>query len=224
MYVLYNICMFFYFLLMGPYYLIHVLTREHYRAGLKQRLGFVPWSACAPGKALTVWFHGVSVGEIQVLLDLGGELKAALPHIHPVYSTTTLAAQRLAAGRLADGADLIYFPLDIPFAVRRALDRVNPALVLLAETELWPNFLRRCHARDIPVILVNGRISSRSFGRYRMIRGFTRIFLPWIEQFLMQDKDYASRITELGAPAGRVLVTGNMKADARPASGGNTKA
>lgn len=223
MYLFYNSCLILFFILTAPYYLFHILLREHYRAGLRQRLGFVAMRPGNDGAAVRVWFHGVSVGEIQVLLDLGEKLAAESPHVRPVYSTTTLTAQRLAAGRLAAGRDLIYFPLDIPFAVRRALDRVNPALVVLAETELWPNFLRECHRRNIPVLLVNGRISDRSFGRYRVMRGFTRIFLPWVEAFMMQSQTYAERIISLGAPAARVRVTGNMKADSvaapRAASG-----
>jgi 3-deoxy-D-manno-octulosonic-acid transferase len=213
MYWFYNSCLALYFLITLPYYALHLVLREHYRAGLWQRLGFI--AVGKKGQGVTsgerrVWLHGVSVGEIQTLLSLGERLGNT---IRPIYSTTTLTAQRIAAGKLKAGQALIYFPLDIPFAVRRSLDRVRPDFVVLAETELWPNFLRECHRRNIPMILVNGRISERSYGRYYKIRRFTRIFLPWIERFLMQDATYAERIVALGAPLDRVHVTGNMKAD-----------
>ncbi len=218
MIVFYNACLILYLLVSAPYCFFHLLLKEHYRAGLRQRLGFVRVRPQDAG--IHVWFHGVSVGEIQVLLDLGQMLQRSGATIRPVYSTTTLTAQRLAATRLGPDADLIYFPLDIPFAVRRALDRVRPALVVVAETELWPNFLNECSARKIPVVIVNGRISDRSFGRYRMIRSLTSRILPLIEKFCMQSEIYAARIIALGAPPDRVIVTGNMKADAFATLGG----
>ncbi len=217
MLVFYNACLILFFLVSAPYYFFHMLLKEHYRAGLRQRLGFVRVRSHDAG--MRVWFHGVSVGEIQVLLDLGQMLERADVTIRAVYSTTTLTAQRLAATRLGPDSDLIYFPLDIPCAVRRALDRVRPALVVLAETELWPNFLRACNERKIPVVIVNGRISDRSYGRYRLIRCLTSRILPLIGKFCMQSDIYAARIIALGAPAERVVVTGNMKADVSPTLG-----
>ncbi len=212
MYPFYNACLTLYFLLTAPYYALHVILREHYRAGFGQRLGFVPREKSP--SAHRVWFHGVSVGEIQMLIELGRRLGEAIPGLQSVYSTTTLTAQKLASKRLASqNAHLIYYPLDLPFAVRRALRRVNPSLVVVAETELWPNFLRECHRRQIPVVLVNGRISERSYRGYRLIRSLTRNFLPCIDLFLMQNEQYAKRILELGAPADRLRITGNMKAD-----------
>ena len=122
-YLLYNVLLFLYFLATSPYYLLHLALREHYRAGFFQRLGFVP-AARRPGPC--VWFHGVSVGEIQTLIELGEKLSRDFPSLHPVYSTTTLTAHRIALRRLGNGADLIYYPLDIPFAVNRALQRIKP--------------------------------------------------------------------------------------------------
>ncbi len=218
MYLLYNIALYGFFLLAGPYYLLHLLMKEHYRAGLRQRLGFV---RVPPKQGYRVWFHGVSVGEIQTLAalaeTLAGQRAKGLP-IEPVYSTTTLTGQRLARAKLPAHRNLFYFPLDLNFAVRRALHRAQPDMVVLAETELWPNFLKECRRRSVRVILVNGRISSKSFERYALIRRFTRMFLPFVELFLMQNEDYARRIIALGAPGERVVVTGNMKADAPAAS------
>ncbi len=214
MFLLYNITLYCFFLLAGPYYLLHLLMKEHYRAGLRQRLGFVK---VPPKQGYRIWFHGVSVGEIQTLAalaeTLAGQRAKGLP-IEPVYSTTTLTGQRLARAKLPGHRSLFYFPLDFGFAVRRALYRVRPDMVVLAETELWPNFLNECRRRNVRVILVNGRISPRSFRRYSLMRRFTRIFLPFVEIFLMQNEEYARRIIALGAPAEKVSVTGNMKADA----------
>jgi 3-deoxy-D-manno-octulosonic-acid transferase len=142
-----------------------------------------------------------------------------LPQHALVVSTVTLTGQRLASDLFRDqAARVFYFPLDWTWAVRRALDAVNPAVVLVMETELWPNFLRECKARQIPVALVNGRISRKSFGRYVKIRFFLRRVLEGLSVAVMQSDKDAERISELGMREDRVFTVGNLKFE----SGGYT--
>jgi 3-deoxy-D-manno-octulosonic-acid transferase len=139
-------------------------------------------------------------------------LRARHPEIPLLVSTTTetgrgVAEQRIPADRF------LFFPLDFGWAVRRALARLQPRLVLLTETELWPNFLAACAAHGVPVVLINGRISPRSFPRYRRVRRWFERVLGHVRLFCMQSAEDAQRIIALGAPADRVRVTGNLKYD-----------
>lgn len=168
-----------------------------------------------------IWLHAVSVGEVLSSVTLARELKAAHPDRPLIVSTTTMTGQALARERLNFADGFLYFPLDWAFAVQRAVDAVKPAVVVIVETEIWPNFLRVCAKRNIPVAFVSGRISDRSFTRYQRylslvgfyLRPMLRKTLSFASVFLMQSESDAERIRELGAPANRVRVAGNLKYD-----------
>jgi 3-deoxy-D-manno-octulosonic-acid transferase len=163
----------------------------------------------------------VSVGEALSSITLARRLKEAYPNRPLIISTTTNTGQALARERMPFADAVIYFPLDWAFCVRRALDAVRPSVVLVLETEIWPNFLREAGRRKIPILFVSGRISDRSFARYQsylgvfgfFLRPFLRSALSNASAFLMQSEKDANRVRALGAPADRVRVSGNLKYD-----------
>jgi 3-deoxy-D-manno-octulosonic-acid transferase len=175
----------------------------------------------AGGGAGAIWIHAVSVGEVLSGVALAQKLKAAYPQRALIISTTTQTGQALARERVKAADGVIYFPFDWAFCVRRALDAVKPALVIVLETEIWPNFLREADRRNVPVIFVSGRISDKSFARYQKFFGWAGFYLrPFLRDalgharaFLMQSGRDAERGRELGAPEGRVFVSGNLKYD-----------
>jgi len=195
-----------------------MLTAGKYRAGLAGRLGVVPQALrdAARGRR-AIWLHAVSVGEIIAAGRLVAELEAALPeHIICISTTTrtgyTLAQQRFGSQRV------FYFPLDFAFIVRRYLRATNPELLILVETEFWPNLLLQCAQRGVPVAVVNARISDRSLPRYRRLRGLWKPLLAKIALFSAQSEEDATRLRDLGAPPERVRVLGNLKFDVRSAA------
>src|SRR5678816_1790171 len=191
-----------------PHFLIQALAHGKYIAGLRQRLGSIP---PVNGKPV-IWLHCVSVGETQAARPLAKRLKQQFPQHDLVVSTITLTGQTLAQDVFRNqAASIFYFPFDWRWTVRRALKAVNPAVVLIMETELWPNFLRECKAREIPVAVVNGRISRKSFGRYLKIRFFLRRVLACLSMAVMQSERDAERIRELGMRTDRVFSAGNLK-------------
>src|SRR5208282_1549762 len=168
----------------------------------------------APG---AIWIHAVSVGEALAAKPLVEGLKQRFPERAVFVSTTTETGQRLARERLQPADGIFYFPLDWVVSVRRALQAIRPALVIVMETEIWPNFLREARRRNVLVVFANARISERSFARYKrweFLVGpfFTRV-LRDAELFLAQTPEDAARLDEMGAPDGRVEVTGNLKYD-----------
>ncbi len=192
-----------------PVFAAQAIFRGKYRRGLGERLGRVPtWAGPAP----PIWLHAVSVGEVMAAAPLARELVSRRPDLPLLVSTVTDTGRGVAEQRLP-AKQFTFFPLDFPWAVRPALDRLRPRAVLLTETEIWPNFLRACDLRGIPVVLVNGRISPRSFPRYRRVgRLFARV-LRGIGLFCMQTPEDADRVLALGAPRERVHVVGNLKFD-----------
>jgi 3-deoxy-D-manno-octulosonic-acid transferase len=169
------------------------------------------------------WIHAVSVGEAAAAAPLVEGIRRRWPEVSVVLSTVTPTGARVVRGALGRVATHRYFPLDLPRPVRRALDGVNPRFFIGLETELWPNFLRALAARGVPAMIANGRISDRSFRRYRLVRPFMARMLGGVSVFAMQSHEDARRIIALGAPAARVVVTGNLKADLRPERGGDER-
>ncbi|MEI6633799.1 MAG: 3-deoxy-D-manno-octulosonic acid transferase [Chlamydiota bacterium] len=211
---LYNFLLDLFFILAAPWFAVQVARKKKYRAGIAQRLGRYPKELedSLRGKRC-VWVHAVSVGEVLAALPLVKALAKSLPGRRVVLSTVTLTGQRVAREKAGGDAAVIYFPLDLRFAVRRALDLVSPALVAIVETELWPNFIAETAGRGVPLLIVNGRISDRSFRGYRRLRVLLRRILPLITRFSMQTELDAERIRALGAPPEKVEVGGNMKFD-----------
>ena len=221
---------FIYSLLMGlaaflltPYWVVQGLRHGKYFSNLGQRLGFsFPTLSRLPeNRTGAIWLHAVSVGEAISGITLARRLKQAYPDRPLIVSTTTLTGQALARERMPFADAIFYFPLDWAFCVRRALRAVRPSIVIVLETEIWPNFLREAQRRTVPVVFVSGRISDRSFARYqRFLAGFGFFLRPFLRSalsdasaFLMQSERDAERIRALGAPAARVLVSGNLKYD-----------
>ncbi|HET8924088.1 MAG TPA: 3-deoxy-D-manno-octulosonic acid transferase [Candidatus Acidoferrum sp.] len=223
MYFIYSFLMGLAALLLAPYWLVQGLRQGKYLSNLGQRLGFSfpALSKLSPERAGAIWIHAVSVGEALAGAAFARRLKEAYPDRPLIVSTTTITGQALARERMPFADAVIYFPLDWFFCVRRALNAVRPSLVLVLETEIWPNFLREAGKRNIPVVFVSGRISDRSFARYQKYLGMFGFFLrPFLKDvlsrasaFLMQGEKDAERIRILGAPADRVHVSGNLKYD-----------
>ncbi len=223
MYLIYSLLMGLAALLLLPYWLIQGLRRGKYLSNLGERLGlsFPSLGALPAQRAGAIWVHAVSVGEALSSVALARRLKEAYPDRPLVVSTTTITGQTLARERMPFADAVIYFPLDWAFCVRRALHAVRPSIVVILETEIWPNFLREARRREIPVLFVSGRISDRSFARYQgYLRKFGFFLRPFLESalgnasaFLMQSQNDAQRIRSLGAPADRVCVSGNFKYD-----------
>jgi 3-deoxy-D-manno-octulosonic-acid transferase len=192
-----------------PSVLAQMLVRGKYRRGLAERFGRPqPWE----GSATPLWLHAVSVGEAMAAAPLARELARRRPDVPLLVSTTTETGRAVAEQRLP-ASRFVFFPVDLAWIVRPTLARLRPRAVLLTETELWPNFLTACAAQAVPCVLINGRISPRSFPRYRLVRPYFRTVLRHMRLFCMQSQADADRILALGAPPDRVVVTGNLKYD-----------
>jgi 3-deoxy-D-manno-octulosonic-acid transferase len=211
MYFIYTLALIAFTVLLLPAFVYRNLKHQKYLSSLGQRLGFL--SPDIRTGAPTVWVHAVSVGETLAVGPLVKELHQRWPHHRIVFSTITLTGQTIAQEKFSSLAQVIYFPFDFVSCVRRALDAVAPALVLIVETEIWPNFLRECRRRQIPVVLLNGRISDGSFRRYRLVRRWMSLVLSDFRLCLMQDEQGAERLRALGAPDEHLAVTGNLKFD-----------
>ncbi len=208
MFLLYN-------LLLVPYYLFRVLQTSKYRGSLAQRFGRLPFDETF---RQSIWLHAVSVGEVLSCEELVAGLRRRFPNVKLLVSTTTATGQKMAReklGRLADG--IFYSPIDLPFAVRRVLRRLRPRLVIVAETEIWPNLFRETKRSGAGLLLVNARLSDRSAPRYRRLRFFFRRVLGWPDAILAQSDLDRRRLLEAGAPPERVEVGGNLKFDFRAA-------
>ncbi len=213
MYFIYSLLLLVGVTLYLPRVISDAIRYGKYATGLAERLGGV--ARLEAGGRPVVWLHCVSVGETHAARPLVESLVKLYPAHALVVSTTTLTGQRVARDVFkSHAASVFYFPLDWAWTVRRALDRINPSVVLVMETELWPRFLRVCRARRIPVALVNGRISPRSFRNYRLIRFFISDVVNNLTRAIMQAAPDAGRIAALGLAPERIEVSGNIKFDA----------
>jgi 3-deoxy-D-manno-octulosonic-acid transferase len=214
MYIVYSLLLWGAALLSLPWWLVQMLRLGKYRSGLPERLGFVPdpLKTVKPG---CIWVHAVSVGEVLAVSQLVAELQKKYPERQILVSTTTATGQSLARQRFSEKR-VFFMPLDFGFAVRRYLTALRPQLIVIAETEFWPNLLHLARKQQASLAIVNARISDRSFPRYRRFGWFFRRVLAEVDLFLAQTAEDAQRLREIGAATGRVQVSGNLKFDVRP--------
>ncbi len=199
---------------MLPYYLLRMARRGGYRQGFLQRLGrYAPDVKDRLAAPRRIWMHAVSVGEMYVALRFIEGWRQAHPDAAFVVTTNTSTAHRLAERTMNPADVLLYFPVDLPPVVRSVLDRIQPVRVIMTEGELWPNLLREVHRRGIPLALINGRVSDRSFPRYRRLRALFGPVLNRFDTICAQGRQDAERFLAIGADPVRVVVTGSAKYD-----------
>ncbi len=212
---IYNILYAVFFLLSAPYYFLKMWRRGNWREGFGQRFGrYDPALVEALAKKPVLWLHAVSVGEVGVCLQLIKALEPRVPDVQIIVSTTTSTGMGELKARLPTHIHKIYYPVDFCFVVRRAMNAIRPRAIILVEAEFWPNLLWQAQDRNIPIFLVNARISERSFRGYSR---FSFIFRPFFAQFKAagcQNAADAQRLISLGFPETAVQVTGNLKFDA----------
>lgn len=195
---------------LSPMVAYRALRHNRYRTGWSERFGDLhrknPDAPC-------IWLHGVSVGEINATKTVVAELEAQFPDHEIVITTTTDTGHARAKTLYGSDYTVCYFPLDLSPFVRRALDQLKPDICLLMELEVWPNFLKEAARRQVPIAVINGRISDKSYGSYRHIRPLLSKTFKSLSLILAQTQEYADRFKDLGCPAGRVHVTGSLKYD-----------
>jgi 3-deoxy-D-manno-octulosonic-acid transferase len=229
LYLLYSILAFVVFVVVSPWFVYQAIRHQKYIGSFGQRLGYLPVSFNLDGDE-SIWVHAVSVGEVLVARPLIADLRRRYPRLRIFLSTTTLTGQKLAKRDVRDVDGVFYFPFDWTVTVRRTLKLVRPRLFVMMETEIWPNLLRECRRRGVKTVVVNARISYRSYPRYRIVRPFFRRVLADVDHFCVQGEESARRLVDLGADPARVTVTGSLKFDSldlspleaprgRPASG-----
>lgn len=211
-YLLYNFALTALFIASLPLVpLLALFGGRRYRDGLSQRFGFYP-KALAKSLAGTrpLWIHAASVGEVRSAEPLVRELKAGAPERKLLVSTFTATGNRIAR-QIPEVDAVIYLPLDLFWIVGRVLRAVDPAMLVIIETEIWPNLLRGAFRRGVPVVLLSGRLSAKSLARYALLRSFFRRVLEFFTAFGMQSAGDAARIGQLGAAATKVSVVGSLK-------------
>jgi len=212
--VLYNLTLLAGLALVAPYYAFKVLVAGKYRRSIGQKLGVIPaeTTSALEGRP-RIWVHAVSVGEVTAAAAIVAALRGKLPGACIILSTGTETGQAMARGLVPQATAYMYFPLDLPWVVKRVISKIGPDVVVLTETELWPNFLGVCSKREIPAVLVNGRISPRSFRRYSRTSFFWREVLASVREIGVISAVDADRIQAIGAPPQKVRVMGNAKYD-----------
>ena len=189
--------------------------REIRRRWLREKLGLFDSYANVPPSPV-IWIHAVSVGEVMAALPLLRRLRTAYPAHGLILSTVTDTGQKVAQEGSPEGTKIVYLPFDIPPILKSVITRMRLRLLIIVETELWPNLLRVSKSSRVPVILLNGRISERSFRGYRKIACFMRHVLSSIDTFGMQNEEYAARLISLGVDRGKIQISGSFKFDADP--------
>jgi 3-deoxy-D-manno-octulosonic-acid transferase len=215
MYLLYSALLATGLFLSLPYWIYQMVRHGKYWHGLLQRLGGVPPSLSRRSAEPTVWYHAVSVGEVLAIGGLVDEMRRRSPACRIVVSTTTDTGQKLAKTRFGE-ENVFYFPLDLTFAIRPYLQALRPSLVVIAETEFWPNFLRLAKRSGAYIAVVNARISDRSLPGYKRLRWWLPGVISNIHLFVAQTYEDQKRLVEIGALADRVQVAGNLKFDIEP--------
>lgn len=221
MYFFYSVLMAIVMVLLAPYFALQGLRRGKYLVSFRQRMGHLPQTLSHNNSGPpSIWVHAVSVGEVLAAKPLIDGLKQRFPDRHIFLSTTTATGQHVARERIVSANGIFYFPFDWPAPVRRDFRSLRPGLVVILETEIWPNFMREADCANIPVIFINSRISDKSFRRFRrfkpLIGKFFERVLHNADLFLAQSAEDARRLKEMGAPATRIEISGNMKYDHEP--------
>lgn len=214
-YSLYSILLAIALVVSAPWWLLEMLRHGKYRTGWRERLGSVPDRLFHQVAVNTIWIHAVSVGEVLAISRVVEELKKHLPGWRIVVSTTTDTGQKLARERFGEN-NVFYVPLDLPFAVRAYLQALRPKLLLLAESEFWPNLLHWSRRYGAAVAVVNARVSDRSLPRYLRFRKSLPRVLQNVQLFLAQSEEDARRLVQMGAESERVHVSGNLKFELKP--------
>ena len=217
MYLLYSALLALAMLFSTPYWLFQMVRRKKYRKGFGERLGRFPQRlrVAHTSKPRVIWVHAVSVGEVLAVSRLVQEARVRLAQHRIVVSTVTDTGQQLAREKFG-AKNVFYFPLDFAFAIRPYFKELRPELIVIAETEFWPNFLRLSHGSGAKLAVVNGRISDRSWVGYRRVRWFLSNVLKQIDLYLTQTEQDRKRLLDIGAPGSRVQVSGNLKYDIAP--------
>jgi 3-deoxy-D-manno-octulosonic-acid transferase len=215
MYALYSALLGLFLLVTLPYWLLQMMRHGKYRAGLRQRLGRVPSKLAARPEKRTLWVHAVSVGEVVASSAVIEVLQRKFSTHRVVVSTTTDTGQKLAAHRFGE-ENVFHFPLDFAFAIRPYLAALRPELVVVAETEFWPNFLGLAKRSGARIAVINCRISDRSLPGYKRFHFWLPKVLDNVDLFLAQTDDDRRRLIEIGAPQSRISVAGNLKFDVAP--------
>lgn len=219
MYLIYSFLLFLFLLFSSPYFLFRMITKGKYKKGLRQRLGFTPPLYTGAGfipqvkNKDIIWVHAVSVGEVIAASPIIDAIRKKFPKYSFLISTVTDTGQDMARKAISNPKEIIYFPLDFKWIVSKVLKSIKPKLLIMVETELWPNFIRETKKREIPLAVVNGRISPGSFKGYRVIKPFLKGVLFNIDLFCMQSELDEERIISVGAPEEKVHTTGNVKFD-----------
>ncbi|MGB2809872.1 MAG: 3-deoxy-D-manno-octulosonic acid transferase [Sedimentisphaerales bacterium] len=194
----------------SPILIYRAIRHKRYRAGWNQRLGIInrkfPEKKC-------IWLHAVSVGEVNAAKTIIEELKNTFLDFEIVISTTTDTGFARATNIFGEKFKVFYFPLDFSFIMLRAFRRIRPSICLLMEQEVWPNFLHFARQSDVPVVVVNGRISDKAFARYEKLKMISKIIYRKVTLILAQTDEYAQRFITIGTPEDKVIVTGSLKYD-----------
>jgi 3-deoxy-D-manno-octulosonic-acid transferase len=214
MYILYNLILIVITIVLSPYILFKLITVPKYRGGISQKLGRVRKGVLRVlNNTRPIWVHAVSVGEVMAAHPLIRDLRKKYPYRKFILSTVTVTGNYTAKQRVPEADAVFYFPFDYPWIVRRVIRMINPAIVLVAETELWPNFFRELKRQGIPSALINGRISPKSYGNYLKFKSFFTEVFENVTLFCMQSEEDAARIQDIGASADKIMITGNLKFD-----------
>ncbi len=214
MYFIYNILAVILVILALPVFAVRTFQEKGFAERLKQSLGWLPAATiCKLAGKDVIWLHAASVGEIVAASPIVKEIRHELPGIPVLVSVVTASGYDMAKRIIPEADGVIFMPLDLPWLSRSVITRIRPRVFLLVETELWPNFLKAARELNIPVMMVNGRISEKSLGRYSYFKGVLKEMLDTIVKFCMQSTIDAQYITKLGADPDRIVVTGNTKFD-----------
>ena len=194
-YLLYNTLITIFLVFTAPYFLFRALVNGRFRKELTQRLG----SLTGPSFKRPIWIHAASVGEVFCCIPLLKRIKKDFPQSEIVMTTMTRTGHEAAKVQIPEADAVFLFPIDHPLVIRRAIAKIQPSLLLIAETELWPNLLCSCGKKGIPIVLFNGRISQKSFRGYLFLKSLFKGCFKFVSTFLMQTEEDQARIIEIGA-------------------------